>query len=53
VFTLDDVYAHEASLSAHFPGNSNGRPKIRQQLRVLRDRGWLEFSGRGTCRRTA
>lgn len=50
-FTLDDVYAHEASLSALYPGNNNVRPKIRQQLQVLRDRGWLEFSGRGHYRR--
>jgi hypothetical protein len=27
------------------------RPKIRQQLQVLRDQGWLAFSGRGTYRR--
>jgi len=51
-FTLDDVYAHEAALSALYPGNRNVRPKIRQQLQVLRDRGWLAFNGRGTYRRT-
>lgn len=52
-FDLDDVYAHEAALSALYPGNHNVRPKIRQQLQVLRDRGWLEFTARrGTYRRT-
>jgi type II restriction enzyme len=51
-FTLDDVYAHEATLSALYPGNNNIRPKIRQQLQVLRDMGWLAFNGRGTYRRT-
>lgn len=50
-FTLDEVYAHEAALSALYPGNRNVRPKIRQQLQVLRDRGWLAFNGRGTYRR--
>ena len=50
-FTLDEVYAHEAALAALYPGNNNVRPKIRQQLQVLRDRGWLAFSGRGTYRR--
>ena len=50
-FTLDEVYAHEAALAALYPGNSNVRPKIRQQLQVLRDRGWLAFNGRGTYRR--
>ena len=42
-FTLDDVYAFEDRLKALYPGNNNIRPKIRQQLQVLRDRGWLEF----------
>jgi type II restriction enzyme len=51
-FTLDEVYAHEARLAALYPGNGNVRPKIRQQLQVLRDRGWLVFDGRGTYRRT-
>ena len=49
---LADVYAHEAALAALYPGNNNVRPKIRQQLQVLRDRGWLAFNGRGTYRRT-
>lgn len=52
-FDLDDVYAHEATLAALYPDNHNVRPKIRQQLQVLRDRGWLEFTARrGTYRRT-
>lgn len=52
-FTLDDVYANEAALAALYPGNNNVRPKIRQQLQVLRDRGWLEFTERrGLYRRT-
>jgi hypothetical protein len=33
-----------------YPGNRNVRPKIRQQLQMLRDRGWLEFTGRGRYR---
>jgi type II restriction enzyme len=49
-FTLDDVYAFEAHLSGLYPGNRNIRPKIRQQLQVLRDRGWLMFDGRGRYR---
>ncbi len=50
-FTLKEVYAFEPRLSALYPGNNNVRPKIRQQLQVLRDRGWLAFNGRGTYRR--
>jgi type II restriction enzyme len=51
-FTLEDVYAQEATLAALYPGNNNVCPKIRQQLQVLRDRGWLAFDGRGRYRRT-
>ncbi len=49
-FDLDDVYAHQARLQALYPGNSNVRPKIRQQLQVLRNRGLIEFVGRGRYR---
>ncbi|MEO8813104.1 MAG: DpnI domain-containing protein [Caulobacteraceae bacterium] len=49
-FTLDDVYAHEERLKSAYPGNRNVRPKIRQQLQVLRDRGYLDFLGRGRYR---
>lgn len=51
-FDLDDVYAHEAALAAFYPNNNNVRPKIRQQLQVLRDNGYLEFTGRGKYRLT-
>lgn len=49
-FYLDDVYVHEARLSAAYPNNNNVRPKIRQQLQVLRDNGYLEFVGKGHYR---
>jgi type II restriction enzyme len=49
-FTLDDVYAAEVRLQSLFPANRNVRPKIRQQLQVLRDQGYLEFVGRGVYR---
>lgn len=51
-FTLAEVYAQEGRLAALYPGNNNVRPKIRQQLQVLRNRGWLAFGERrGTYRR--
>lgn len=51
-FTLAEVYAQEGRLAA-LPGHNNVRAKIRQQLQVLRDRGWLAFGDRrGTYRRT-
>jgi type II restriction enzyme len=49
-FTLEDVYAFEPHLSRIYPDNRNVRPKIRQQLQVLRDHGWLLFEGRGRYR---
>jgi type II restriction enzyme len=49
-FTLDDIYGQEDRLQRLYPGNRNVRPKIRQQLQVLRDRGFLAFMGRGLYR---
>ena len=46
-FSLRDMYAFEERLTALHKDNRNVRPKIRQQLQVLRDRGALEFLGRG------
>ncbi|HEY5329164.1 MAG TPA: hypothetical protein VIJ79_04710 [Acidobacteriaceae bacterium] len=42
-FTLTEVYAHEESMHAAYPENSHIRDKIRQQLQVLRDLGYIEF----------
>ena len=49
-FSLDEIYAQESHLSALYPNNRNVRPKIRQQLQVLRDNGRLVFLGRGRYR---
>ncbi len=45
-FCLDDVYAHEETMHRAYPSNSHIRPKIRQQLQVLRDLGYIEFLGK-------
>ena len=42
-FTLDEVYAFEKELSALHPDNKHVKDKIRQQLQVLRDKGYLDF----------
>jgi type II restriction enzyme len=42
-FTLDEVYEFEDELKALHPSNRHVRPKIRQQLQVLRDLGLLKF----------
>ncbi len=49
-FSLYEVYACEAVLQAAYPENRNVRDKIRQQLQVLRDLGYLEFAGAGEYR---
>ncbi|MGB9114143.1 DpnI domain-containing protein [Bradyrhizobium sp.] len=49
-FTLDDVYTFERQLGDLYPGNQNVRPKIRQQLQYLRDRGFIDFVSRGNYR---
>lgn len=51
-FKLGDVYDHEGRLAALHPRNMNIRPKIRQQLQVLRDMGMLKFQGRGIYSKT-
>ncbi|MBI3902650.1 MAG: restriction endonuclease [Nitrosomonadales bacterium] len=47
-FSLDEIYKFESELSLRHPGNNFVKDKIRQQLQVLRDKGFLEFMGRGT-----
>ncbi len=49
-FALQDIYAFEDRLGRMHKDNRNVRPKIRQQLQVLRDHGVLEFLGRGRYR---
>ncbi|MFZ0634660.1 MAG: DpnI domain-containing protein [Candidatus Acidiferrales bacterium] len=49
-FVLDDIYAKESELSRLHPDNRHLRDKIRQQLQVLRDKGLLQFLGRGEYR---
>jgi type II restriction enzyme len=49
-FTLEDAYSFEDRLSGMHPENRHVRPKIRQQLQILRDMGYLRFLGRGHYR---
>ena len=49
-FTLANLYAFESELSAKHPDNHNIRAKMRQQLQVLRDLGFIEFLGSGEYR---
>ena len=47
VFTLNDIYRFESALSLKHPGNNNVQAKIRQQLQLLRDKGFISFLGNG------
>ncbi len=49
-FTLDEVYASAPVLAELHPENRHVRAKIRQQLQMLRDLGFLAFEGRGVYR---
>jgi type II restriction enzyme len=46
-FTLSEVYAFEPMLREHYPSNKHIREKLRQQLQVLRDLGYVKFVARG------
>ena len=46
-FALEDVYKFEEYLKQKYPNNNFIKDKIRQQLQYLRDRGIIEFVGRG------
>lgn len=49
-FSLDDVYAFVDILSKKHPNNKHIKDKIRQQLQILRDKGFLEFIRLGNYR---
>lgn len=50
-FTIQDFYRRfEAELALRYPNNRNVRPKVRQQLQLLRDGEVLHFLGNGRYR---
>ena len=51
-FEIADVYRFEERMRQLYPGNMHVREKMRQQLQVLRDAGFIEFLARGKYRRT-
>jgi len=50
-FSLEDMYCFEGELTQKHPNNHHIKEKIRQQLQVLRDKGVIEFKGRGQYRK--
>lgn len=50
-FTLNQMYSFIEELKLKHPDNKHIPDKIRQQLQYLRDKGIIEFKGRGIYRR--
>lgn len=46
-FNLDEIYKFEQKLKIKYPNNNFIKDKIRQQLQLLRDKGIIDFVGRG------
>lgn len=49
-FTLNEVYQFAGQLEGKYRANNNIKAKIRQQLQFLRDKGYIDFQGRGSYR---
>ena len=50
-FSLNDIYEFVELLQEKHINNKNVEAKIRQQLQILRDKGFIEFLGRGHYRK--
>jgi type II restriction enzyme len=46
-FKLNEIYNFEQELQTKHPDNNHVKDKIRQQLQLLRDKGYLSFVSRG------
>ena len=49
-FTLQEIYLFEDLLRTKYPDNHFIKAKLRQQLQILRDKGFIEFTDRGKYR---
>ena len=50
-FTLNEMYSFVDELQLIHPKNKHIHDKIRQQLQFLRDKGFIEFTGKGVYRK--
>lgn len=50
-FSLKDIYAFEQVLKSKHPDNNFIKDKLRQQLQILRDKGFIEFTSRGNYKK--
>ncbi|MBO5025369.1 MAG: hypothetical protein J6C86_04415 [Bacteroidaceae bacterium] len=51
-FTLKQMYEFIEELQIKHPANNNLEAKIRQQLQILRDKGFIEFLSHGNYKKT-
>ena len=51
IFDLNDVYRYVDVLKEKHPLNNNVEAKIRQQLQVMRDEGFIEFLENGVYKK--
>ena len=51
IFILKDIYKYTKQLQIKHADNHNVEAKIRQQLQFLRDKGFIEFIGRGVYKK--
>ena len=51
-FSLNQIYYFADELKQKHPYNNHIKDKIRQQLQVLRDKGFLEFLGNGNYKKS-
>ena len=50
-FALSEVYMYEDWFRKRHPDNKHIKDKIRQQLQLLRDNGYIKFLGNGRYRK--
>lgn len=50
-FSLKDIYQYVDMLKIKHPTNNHIKDKLRQQLQILRDKGFIEFTSRGNYRK--
>lgn len=51
-FSLSEIYQFSEKLKIKYPENHNVEAKIRQQLQILRDKGYIIFLGNGRYKKT-
>ena len=51
IFSLRELYSFENALKIKYPNNNFIKDKLRQQLQILRDKGFIEFVSPGNYKK--